>query len=160
MNLPTPLEGPCHRIVLNDSSDRLAIYFGAKDLRAETFNFFQSGRETETHTVFLNNGANRWYQDGIPGLGSSPQEVVASLKAWMERLGVTQVCTIGTSMGGYAAIHYGCLLQARILAFSSDVCLGEPYSQSAKYMLKNTPLSAPDLRGGRGNSDQLLRWIV
>ncbi len=145
---PTSLSGPCHHILpLDGEADRpLIVFFGAKDLDEGAFNFFQVGRELEAHRFFFNNGENHWYQYGIPGFGDSPEAVVIQLLLWKEALGASKIYMVGTSMGGYGAIHYGCLLNAGILAFSTDAVLQRSPSQSRRFFTGTKPATCPDLR--------------
>lgn len=142
---PTSLSGPHHHILPKPGSRQLVIFFGAKDLKPEHFNFFQLGRELEAHRIFVNNGANHWYQYGIPGLGESYDETLQNLRNWADYLETEEICTIGTSMGGYGAIQYGAALGARVLAFSTDARLSVPGSQSARHFTGTEPPSCPDL---------------
>ena len=124
----------------------MVVFFGAKDLAEGAFNFFQLGRELNQNVVFLNNGANDWYQYGVPGLGSSFEATVGSLKRWRDAIGANEICAIGTSMGGYAAVQYGAALGARILSFSTDAVLNAPHSQSERHFKGEGPPSCADLR--------------
>ena len=143
---PTQLIGDSHYILPVDGASRLVIFFGAKDLSHGNFNFFQLGRELPESRIFVNNGANGWYQHGIPGLGSDFESSIETLKRWRDAVGAEEICTIGTSMGAYGAIQYGIALNARILAFSSDAVLNAPLSRSAQYFVGEKPPSCPDLR--------------
>jgi len=143
---PTSLSGPSHHIIPHEGARRLVIFFGAKDLADEGYNFLQLGRELPEHRMFLNNGANEWYQYGVPGFGDSFAATLQTLKDWQAALGVDEVCTVGTSMGAYGAIQYGAALKARILAFSVDAVLQDTHSRSAEYFIGTKPPSCPDLR--------------
>jgi pimeloyl-ACP methyl ester carboxylesterase len=62
--------------------------------------------------------ANSWYHRAIPGLGRHVDEVADSLRQMIQAIQPSQVITIGQSMGAYAAIMFGALLQVdRIVAF-------------------------------------------
>jgi hypothetical protein len=124
----------------------LVIFFGAKDLADEGYNFLQLGRELSEHRMFINNGANEWYQYGVPGFGNSLKATLKTLRDWQAALGVDEICTVGTSMGAYGAIQYGTALNARILAFSVDAVLQEKHSRSAEFFIGTEPPSCPDLR--------------
>lgn len=143
---PTPLTGPSHHIIPFEGARRLVIFFGAKDLADEGYNFLQLGRELSEHRMFINNGANEWYQYGVPGFGNSLKATLKTLRDWQAALGVDEICTVGTSMGAYGAIQYGTALNARILAFSVDAVLQEKHSRSAEFFIGTEPPSCPDLR--------------
>lgn len=143
---PTELTGASHHVQLGQEGRRLVLFFGAKDLALETFNFFQLGRELPDTLIFLNNGSNDWYQYGIPGFGDDFDRSVATLKQWQQAVGATEICTVGTSMGAYGAIQYGAALGARVLCFATDAVLNAPHTQSAQHFIGEHPPSCPDLR--------------
>jgi tetratricopeptide (TPR) repeat protein len=148
MTVQTPhinFTGPCHHLRPYDGAKRLVIFFGAKDLSFDKYNFFQTGRELPEHCLFINNGVNHWYQYGVPGIGSDMTSTVATIRQWAEMLDVEEIVTIGTSMGGYGAIQYGASLEARVLTFATDAHLGARHSQSARYFLAEGAPSCPDL---------------
>lgn len=124
----------------------MVVFFGAKDLPEGTFNFFQQGRELKAHRFFFNNGENHWYQYGIPGLAESSVGFIDLLERWRDALQASRIYMVGTSMGGYAAIRYGAALGADILAFSTDVVLNGPQSQSAAHFTGRKPATCSDLR--------------
>lgn len=62
--------------------------------------------------IYLRDSKNAWYQYGIKGLGNSVHEVAQKLQGLIRFIRPSEVITIGQSMGGYAAILYGILLQA------------------------------------------------
>ncbi|MGR3467045.1 MAG: tetratricopeptide repeat protein [Shimia sp.] len=157
---PGPLHGPCHRLRFREGARALVIVFGAKDLASEAFNFHQTARALEAHVLFVNNGANHWYQDGVPGLGEGAAATTQMMRAWATALGVADVVTLGTSMGAYGAIQYGAALGARILAFSTDVTLCAPGSQSSEHYTGSGAPSCGDLRGPlREHRPQLTLYV-
>ena len=143
--LPFDATGPCHHLHLAQGASRLVVFFGAKDLSFEQFNFFQTGRELPAHCLFLNNGVNHWYQYGVPGLGHDTQDTLDMIRRCRDALQAKEIMTIGTSMGGYGAISYGAHLGARVLAFSSDAKLAAPHSQSAAHFIPQGAPDCPDL---------------
>lgn len=159
---PSALSGASFHILPREgqTARRLVLFFGAKDLREGHFNFFQLGRELPSHVAFFNNGTNEWYQYGIPGFADSFEACVALIRAWAESLEATEICCVGTSMGGWGAIRYGAALDARVLAFSSDVTLDDPASRSYKYFNGPTPVPCPDLRMALEGSNARITLIV
>jgi hypothetical protein len=78
-----------------------------------------------TNRILVRDVNNSWYHRKIPGLGRHVDEVADSLRQIIQFIQPSQVITIGQSMGGYAAIMFGALLQVeRILSFGplSFVC--------------------------------------
>lgn len=144
---PSSLSGDNHHIVLYDCDEDLPIvvFWGAKDLASEQFNFFQMGRELKAHRFFFNNGENHWYQHGVPSLANTFDKTVEILQQWKKALSASEIVFIGTSMGGYAALQYGEALNARVCAFSVDAILNAPLSQSSQHYTGTTPPTCEDL---------------
>ncbi len=81
---------------------------------------FQGPATGSPHFVLhLNVRENDYYQNGIPGVTRSIEETAAWLDAVRRALGITTLRMIGASMGAYAALLFGDLLDAdRVYAFS------------------------------------------
>lgn len=95
--------------------------------------------------IFVRPAGKVWYHDGVPGLGTSIEETAASLRQIVDALQPSYLVAMGASMGGYAAVVFGSLLQAdRILALSTELQLGLPGSRSGKD-LKAPPRKFGDL---------------
>jgi hypothetical protein len=76
------------------------------------------------HSIFLNDFNKRWYLNGIPGLGSTVDEVVKSLKQLISTFNYSKLIILGISAGGYAALLFGSLLGAdTILSFCPQTLL-------------------------------------
>lgn len=131
---PSPLKGDNHSIFLRSDSSKLVIFFSAINMKENQFNFWQLGREIDENVIFVNDPSNQWYLNGIPSLGSSLEQTILCLKKWINYLEIQEVYTVGTSMGGHAAIHYGIELNANILSFPAEVILREQYSRSIKHL--------------------------
>ncbi len=142
---PTPRTGGHFAIRPYRGSKKLVIFFSATGVKAGEFNFWKFGHRLQCHCIFLNNGEARWYQNGVPGLGSSVEETVETLKNWAASLNADEIYTVGSSMGGYAAILYGCLLDARILSFSAETILSIPGARSVSHIARRTEILYPDL---------------
>ena len=103
----------------------LIVSFGFVEWdRLPIFDFFGRTKKVEARTgkpfnrILVRDIRNSWYHRGIPGLGSHVDEVAASLRGLVRSIRPSRVLTIGQSMGGYAAILFGMLLDAdRIIAF-------------------------------------------
>jgi hypothetical protein len=68
--------------------------------------------------ILVRDTANFWYQHGVTGLGRDVDTVAESLRRIIADLRPSSVCTVGQSMGGYAAILFGVLLRVdQVLAF-------------------------------------------
>lgn len=103
----------------------LILSFGFIDWsRLPNFDFFGRTKKLEmrTGTVFnrilVRDIENAWYHRGVPGLGSHVDEVASALRGLIHSIRPCRVVAIGQSMGGYAAIMFGMLLDVeRIVAF-------------------------------------------
>lgn len=75
-----------------------------------------SGRHI--NKILVRDSGNSWYHRTIGGLGAHPDETAASLRALIRDIRPSRVVTIGQSMGAYAALMYGLLLEAeQVIAF-------------------------------------------
>jgi len=142
---PSNSTAATYHIAPQIGSKKLIIFFSATGAKPGKFNFWKDGNKLPCHRMFINNGHNEWYQNGVPGLGSSVEQTVNSIKRWIARLGVEEVYTCGGSMGGYAAILYGALLDASILAFAAETTLGIQGSRSMSHIRPGTKLLHPQL---------------
>ncbi|MCI4592201.1 cupin-like domain-containing protein [Sphingobium sp. BYY-5] len=103
----------------------LIITFGFVDWAAlPKFDFVGRLRKLEATTgqplnlILIRDTANFWYQHGVDGLGRDVDAVAASLRHIIADLRPSSICTVGQSMGGYAAILFGALLGVdQVLAF-------------------------------------------
>jgi pimeloyl-ACP methyl ester carboxylesterase len=62
--------------------------------------------------LFVRDPESSWYNGGLPGVGRTIGEIAKKIELELDKLDVTRVVTIGPSMGGYAAILFGCMLEA------------------------------------------------
>ncbi|MDO8040755.1 hypothetical protein [Janthinobacterium sp. SUN137] len=68
--------------------------------------------------VLVRDSGNAWYHRRIAGLGNHVDETAQALRELVRRIAPGQVSTVGQSMGAYAAVMYGLLLDAQqIVAF-------------------------------------------
>jgi len=91
-----------------------AFYFFGRSKKLEQLRGVQFNR------ILLRDRRNRWYLQGVDGLGDGVAQVAGRLKLLIAALAPSAVWCIGESMGGYAAIMHGALLQAeRIVSFGA-----------------------------------------
>ena len=145
-HFPTPLAGNNHHIFLNESSKKLVLLFSAMNMKEGQFNYKQAGRTLDENVIFLNDTSNQWYQEGIESLGDTFKTTIETIKQWIKVLNIEEVYTIGTSMGGYAAIHYGIHLNAKILSFATTTVLNTPHCESKSKIKPSTQIICNDLR--------------
>lgn len=68
--------------------------------------------------ILVRDSGNAWYHRRIAGLGNHVDETAQALRELVRRIAPSQVTTIGQSMGAYAAVMYGLLLDVQqIVAF-------------------------------------------
>jgi hypothetical protein len=94
------------------------------------FDFYGRSRKLEDiagrpiNRILLRDFENAWYHRGVKGLGQSIDEIRDRLQALIDEIRPSKIVTIGQSMGGYAAILFGRLLNVdRVLAFGPLSCL-------------------------------------
>ena len=142
---PTELSSNSHHFFLSSGSKKLIIFFAAQDMKPGKYNFFQMGKEIDENLLFVNDLSNQWYQNGIDSLGETFEETINVIQQWIKHLNIDEVYTLGTSMGGYAAIMYGVHLNANILSFAPEIILKTPYSRSKKKIRDKTKIHYPNL---------------
>lgn len=114
------------------------------------FEFRHTVAGVRTNQVFLRDPSGLWYLAGIPGAGSSADDVASYLRAECARRGAKRVVTVGNSAGGYAAILFGLLIGANeVHAFSPKTRLLEPSDFHSparlKFLLDHTGREHPYL---------------
>ncbi len=95
-------------------SDRMLIAFGGiKGFRAiPPYEFWNITREIEVKKIFVRDFSQAWYQAGLPGIASDVDSMAKFLKAEVRSQNVRHLTLLGNSMGGYAALLFGNLLEA------------------------------------------------
>ncbi|MFI0845552.1 tetratricopeptide repeat protein [Mesorhizobium sp. IMUNJ 23232] len=142
------LATPSFLLLRSRNSDKLVIFFSGTNRGDGNFDFWGYANEARAryNCLLVNNGAtNIWYQNGIPGLGGSVEATVASIKRIAADIGARHVYCVGASMGGSGAVLYGCLVGAKILAFSFETKVRGPGRRSSRYISSATHLPYPDL---------------
>ncbi len=83
------------------------------------FEFLKLISDLPVQKMFVRDVYKSWYHAGLKGLAANIDEGADVLRGLIEESGAKRVLTIGNSMGGYAAILYGALLEAdEVLAFA------------------------------------------
>ncbi|KAB8050025.1 hypothetical protein GCN78_15275 [Janthinobacterium rivuli] len=68
--------------------------------------------------ILVRDSGNAWYHRRITGLGNHVDETALALRELVRRIAPSTISTLGQSMGAYAAVMYGLLLDAQqIVAF-------------------------------------------
>ncbi|MFI0847383.1 tetratricopeptide repeat protein [Mesorhizobium sp. IMUNJ 23232] len=145
MNYPTALSGPSFNFQISEGSAKLVLYFSGTKMGGGRFNYWQIGNGIDTHRLFINNGRNHWYQQGVPGLGDSVDDTVETIRLWAQKLGVKEFYAVGQSMGAFGAILHGAKLGARVLAFNAETVLHLEAGRSIRMMQDKPFVAHPDL---------------
>jgi hypothetical protein len=83
------------------------------------FEFFRTLTSLGIDVLFIRDPKQGWYQRSIPGLGNRASEIAENVMALTGTLFPNKkIVTVGNSMGGYAALMFGCLCGfEKVLAF-------------------------------------------
>jgi pimeloyl-ACP methyl ester carboxylesterase len=115
---------PVGHELTSDSGTMLIAFAAMSHLKPPPFHFFEATTGLPVKRLFVRDPSLIWYQRGVPGFGDSIDEVAGSLRTIVSEQGVDRLVTIGSSAGGYAALAFGCLLEADlVLAFSPQTTL-------------------------------------
>lgn len=107
-------------------SDSMVIAFGSLRLKPEPPPFEWTGvlGSLPAKKIFIRDLHRFWYLKGLPGIADSPEGVGRYLRHVIGEQGSRRVVTFGGSMGGYAALLFGHLLQAdTAIAFAPQTFL-------------------------------------
>lgn len=90
------------------------------------FQRFLSRHPLGVNVLLLRDPSMSWYLQGIESLGHSVEALAEFVRAEQRQLQCCKLYTLGSSMGGYAALLFGHLLQADVaLAFGPQIYLDE-----------------------------------
>jgi tetratricopeptide (TPR) repeat protein len=82
-------------------------------IKAHEYDFFKSISAFPVNKVFIRQPRLEWYNNLVRGLGENLDETVPALRKIIEDLGTETLVTVGSSMGGWGAILFGCHLNAK-----------------------------------------------
>jgi len=115
MNTFIPIGDYCLVQKKYDIADTIVV-FSALNTPKGKFRFTKALAEFDGNVIYLNSKkGNDWYTEGIEGLGEDYESTAIALKNLINLYsgnGKKKVITIGGSMGGYAAVLYGALIDA------------------------------------------------
>lgn len=120
-NLPPLVEG---NYAVSTELDRpgqtLMVVFGGinEGIGMPVFEFKRITSDLPVKLVFLRDTSQAWYHGSLSGIGEGIPALVKYLRKICVEQGITNLICIGNSMGGYAALVVGSLLNAQnVLAF-------------------------------------------
>ncbi|MDO6617618.1 hypothetical protein [Shewanella sp. 6_MG-2023] len=99
--------------------------YGVENKVVENFEFKRQLSNSRCSKLFLRDNSRYWYQAGIRGFSENLDDTVIVLKNLVTKT-QGKVTFLGVSMGGYAALLFGALLNVdRVLVFSPQVRIDE-----------------------------------
>ena len=142
-----PNTGDNHHFIHCPKSTKLIIFFTATGAAQNQFNWWHAGNDlsNEASILFVNGWSNTWYQDGVQSISTTLEGTIRLIQDWTQSNGVTEIYCTGQSMGGYGALLFSGLLNAKAIAFGAETILGLPHSQYERKANKDIDLAYPDL---------------
>jgi pimeloyl-ACP methyl ester carboxylesterase len=126
-------------------SETAIVSFSANGGGRKHFHFFRLLEPVpEISKLLVRDPNDSWYNAGLPGVGDTIEEIADRIELEVAELGAKRTIAIGSSMGAYAAILFGCLIGAeRVVALAPQTYLDPilPHAPPA-----GVELQAPDLR--------------
>jgi len=133
-NVEQEIITPYVRVIKRKSAECLTT-FSPVDFPPYKYNTFDLFAGIAYSRVFISDPTNSWYNDGIPGLGTSIAETLEEMKKIHDFLGPKHLTTFGASMGGYGAVLFGTYLNAgTIVAFNPELRLGVDGERNTGFM--------------------------
>jgi pimeloyl-ACP methyl ester carboxylesterase len=121
---------PYIRITDVSDASRLTLFLSYRRIPPGKFGGSHIGEKVSGTKLYLNCPDN-WYCGGIPGVGETWREVLATLERIIAAIGPSEVQAVGSSMGGYGALSLGGQLGLdRVVALAPEIRLGARGSRS------------------------------
>lgn len=123
-------DNPFVKLDLVEGSEELYVVFASRGRK--TFEMVGTLSGIKVSKLFLReqHGA-AWYQQGVPDFAPTIHALSDAIRTIVVRHGFKLVTCIGASMGGYAALGVGAMLNAdRVVAFSPQVMLNPGWALS------------------------------
>ena len=117
-------------VSLSDVGAPLLVAFGgiAGKVGILPFEFFNLTRDIEANKIYIRDLEQVWYQRGLPDVATDIDGIASFLAEKREEIEPSRMVLVGNSMGGYAAIVIGTLLDAdRVLAFAPQTFIDRPH---------------------------------
>ncbi len=132
--------------------------YGSHGVPASGFEWTGVLSRASCHKIFLRDSMQHWYLGGLLGFSSSLQQTVAHLSELVMKHRVRRILTLGSSMGGYAALLLASLLHAeRAIAFSPQTAMTFDWMHAIgdlRWELKMTEMKNLEL----GDQDIVACW--
>lgn len=115
-------------LIEKNGCENLLISFGGikQNIGMPVFEFYKSLQGIECDKCFVRDFNQAWYHLGVDENCNSIDSVKNHLEKIIEAGNYKKICFVGNSMGGYAAILFGVLLDVnKILVFSPQTFIGK-----------------------------------
>ena len=135
MQIVDIIDGKCDNLLIRQfpGAERLIFAFSHVDYPAGKFamtNVFTSG-DFRANIIFINCRDNSWYQNGINQEYDSIEKCRNLFEELLQYFAPNRTLAVGMSMGGYAAVLFGLLLDLDyVTAFTPEIILDLPYCRS------------------------------
>lgn len=137
-------------LLVRQPGNRLVVAFTAHRTPPGRYGFYSHAPKLGGSVLYLRDDKDSWYNAGIEGVGHDVAQIADHIRRTANDVGATTIVTVGSSMGGYAALLFGALLDAeRCVAFAPQTLLkkGLPH-----YPADDSRLEYPDLADLAPNS--------
>ncbi len=104
----------------------VVVAFGSRHVNKDTipFEWIRTLEHLPAAKIYVRDIYQLWYQKGLPGIAGSPEGVRDYLCRLIAGQDINRIVTIGGSMGGYAALLFGSLMEAdEALSFAGQTFL-------------------------------------
>ena len=102
-----------------------------------------------------------WYQRGVRGIGTDPQAVGEYLRQKIRDTGASEVCFVGNSMGGFAALLFCAMLGVgSAIAFAPQTFISEDKRRLHKDRRWSAQISSLHASRAATDIDDLAPWIA
>ncbi|MFT7617665.1 MAG: pimeloyl-ACP methyl ester carboxylesterase [Planctomycetota bacterium] len=111
---------------LDRPGDTLFVTFGglAQGIVVPPFDFHRIVKDLPVKLAFFRDVSQTWYHGDLPGIGSGIRSVAAKIEELKAECGAKRVVLVGNSMGAYAGLVVGDLIQAdEVIAFAPQTFL-------------------------------------
>jgi tetratricopeptide (TPR) repeat protein len=146
MCLPLLINDPDHayaKLILCGESDELLVIFGSRNRKK--FELFKALEGLKVNKLFLiDRFGDAWYQTGVPQFGESLSEIAENISLLAKKHSIKSIYCFGASMGGYAAVAIGAMLNVqKVVAVSPQIKLnkGWPLTPPTQYAVEFSDLS-------------------
>jgi len=101
--------------------NNLLVSFGGikQGLGVPVFEFFNSISDVPCDKIYLRDFNQLWYQEGVDEKINNSQKLIDYLREVLQNRKYQRVCFLGNSMGAYAALLFGSILNVdQVIAFA------------------------------------------